>query len=94
MKSKLRADGIGENLAAVASGAVELVILPVPLILATKGVELAGALPSEFQDYIVMAAGLATTAPQPAAGQALIHHLMSREADNAFKAKGFERVIQ
>lgn len=94
MKSKLRADGIDENLAAVANGAVELVILPVPLIIATKGVELAGALPSEFQDYIVMMAGLATTVPQVAAGQAFIHHLMSNEADKVFKAKGFERIAQ
>lgn len=94
MKSKLRPDGIDENLVAVANGAVGLVILPVPLIIATKGVELAGGLPLEFQDYIVIAAGVATAAPQSAAGQAFIQHLMSNDADKVFKAKGFERVAQ
>ena len=92
VKSKLRSYSPGEALSAVASGAVELAFVPVPLIFATKGVELAGALPSEFQNYLVLIAGLATGAPQAAAGQAFIQHLMSDEADKVFKAKGFERV--
>jgi ABC-type molybdate transport system substrate-binding protein len=94
MQSKLRGGGIDETRSAVASGAVELAFLPVPLIIATQNVELAGALPREFQDYIVMTAGLATAAPQAAAGQAFIHHLMAKDADKVFKAKGFERVAQ
>jgi molybdate transport system substrate-binding protein len=92
MKSKLRPGGVAENLAAVANGETELVIMPVPLILAAKGVALAGALPAEFQDHIVLTGGIAGAAPQGAAAQAFIKHVMAREADAVFKSTGYDRV--
>jgi molybdate transport system substrate-binding protein len=92
MKDKLRPAGIPENIAAVAKGEVEILVLPIPLILAASGVELAGAVPPEYQDYIVLVAGVAAAAPQGSAGEALIRHLATSNADAVFNAKGFEQI--
>jgi molybdate transport system substrate-binding protein len=92
MKEKLRPGGIAENIAAVAKAEVEILIMPVPLILAGSGVDLASQLPSQHQEYIVLAAGLAAKAPEAKAGQALIQYLLSSDAEAALKAKGYERL--
>ena len=89
MKGKLKPGSVAENISAVAKGEVDIVVMPVPLILAGSGIKLAAAVPTEYRDHIVLAAGLATTAPQAAAGQALIKYLLSSEADSALKEKGY-----
>jgi molybdate transport system substrate-binding protein len=91
-KDKLRPGSIAENLGAVAKGETELVVMPVPLIVAAKGVELAGAVPTEYQDHIVLVAGLATKAPEAKAGEALIQYLASPEAAAALKKTGYEQI--
>jgi molybdate transport system substrate-binding protein len=93
-KDKLRPGGIAENSAAVAKGEVEIVVMPVPLILAASGVDLAGAVPTEYQDHIVLVAGLASSAPEAAAGQALIQYLVSADAEAALKRTGYERILK
>ena len=65
-----------------------------PLILAAKGVALAGALPAEFQDHIALTAGVAMAAPQGAAAQAFIKYVMARDADAVFKSTGYDRVAE
>lgn len=94
MKDKLRPAGISQNIAAVSSGEVDILVMPIPLILAAPGVELAGAVPIEHQNYIVLIAGVATAAAQDGAGEALIKYLVSSEADSVFKAKGFEQTTR
>lgn len=91
MKNKLRPAGIPQNIAAVASGEVDILIMPIPMILAASGVELAGAVPLEYQDYIVLIAGVAAGA-EGGAGEALIKHLLSSEANAVFKTKGFDQI--
>ena len=59
-----------------------------------SGVELAGALPTEYQDHIVLVAGLSANAPEAKAGQALIHYLVSSDAEAALKAKGYEPIMK
>jgi molybdate transport system substrate-binding protein len=73
---------------------VEIVVMPAPLILAGSGVELAGALPTEYQDHIVLVAGLSANAPEAKAGQALIQYLVSPDAEAALKAKGYEGIVK
>jgi molybdate transport system substrate-binding protein len=90
MKGKLRPAGIPQNIAAVASGEVDMLVMPIPLIVAASGVDLVGAVPAEYQDYIVLIAGIATNAAQGPAGGALIKHLLSSEADAVFRSKGFD----
>jgi molybdate transport system substrate-binding protein len=94
MKGKLKPGSAAENISAVAKGEVDIVVMPVPLIIAGAGVKFADALPAEYQDYTVLVAGLATAAPQAAAGQALIKYLLSSEADTVLKEKGYERIIK
>lgn len=94
MQGKLRPAGIPQNIAAVAKGEVDMLIMPIPLILAGQGVELAGAVPVAYQDYIVLIAGVATAAAQGSAGEALIKHLLSSEADAVFRSKGFEQTTK
>jgi molybdate transport system substrate-binding protein len=92
VKDKLRPGSIAENLGAVAKGQTEIVVMPVPLILTAAGVDLAGAVPVEYQDHIVLVAGLATNAPEAKAGQALIQYLVSADAEAALKKTGYERI--
>jgi molybdate transport system substrate-binding protein len=92
MKAKLKPGGIAESLTAVAKGEVDIVVMPLPLILAGVGIELAGALPAALQDNIDMTAGIGTTAGDRAAAQALIRFLMAPEAVSVIKARGFSRV--
>ena len=94
VKDKLRPGSIAENLGAVAKGTVEIVVMPVPLILAASGVDLAGAVPTEYQDHIVLVAGLAAKAPEAKAGQALIQYLVSVDAEAALKKTGYERIVK
>jgi molybdate transport system substrate-binding protein len=94
MKGKLRPAGIPQNIAAVASGEVDMLVMPIPLIVAASGVELAGAVPAEYQDYIVLTAGVATDAAQGPAGGALIKYLLSPEVDAVFRSKGFEQAAR
>jgi molybdate transport system substrate-binding protein len=92
MKPKLKPGGPDANLAAVAKGDVQVVLMPAPLILAHSGVELAGELPLQLQDHIVMTAGVSSAAIDPAAAQALVKFLMGSENTATISAKGYERM--
>ncbi len=92
MKAKLKPGGIAASLAAVAQGETELVVMPMPLILASLGVELAGPVPAELQEHIAMTAGLSSKASE--AAPALIKFLMAPEANAVVTSKGFERVAR
>jgi molybdate transport system substrate-binding protein len=94
MSGKLKPGSATENISAVAKGEVDIVVMPIPLILAGSGIKFAAALPAEYQDYTVLVTGLSTAAPQAAAGQALIKYLLSSGADMALKEKGYERIIK
>lgn len=90
MKPKLKPMGDGATYKGVASGEVEIVVAPVPGIVAAPGVELVGPFPSELQTYISFTAGVSTGAKEPEAAQALIKFLTSPAAVAVIKAKGME----
>jgi molybdate transport system substrate-binding protein len=92
MRTKLKPGGIAASLSAVAQGEAEIVVMPVPLILANLGVELAGPVPTELQDHIALTAGISPKAPE--AAQALIKFLMAPEVNAVLSAKGYERVTR
>jgi hypothetical protein len=66
--------------------------MPVPLIRSRQGVELAGIMPPEFQDYIVMSAGVSPAAQDANAAQALIAYLMAPERTAVVTERGYERL--
>ncbi|GAB7541349.1 molybdate ABC transporter substrate-binding protein [Cupriavidus sp. 8B] len=76
---------------AVAKGDAELTVITVPNIIGTPGVELAGLLPPELQNYTVFTAGEASNAPASQAAKAFINFLVGPEATSVLKAKGLQR---
>ncbi len=91
VKDKLKSGDVGQSLSAVANGEAEIVIMPVPLIRSRAGVDLAGIMPAEFQDYITMSAGLSPNPQDGAAAQALVAYLMAPERTAIVRDKGYER---
>jgi molybdate transport system substrate-binding protein len=62
-------------------------------ILSVSGVELAGWLPSELQNYFVFTGGVSTTAKEFEAGRALLTFLTTPQAVAVFKAKGLDPAL-
>jgi molybdate transport system substrate-binding protein len=77
--------------ARVASGDAELLITLVSEILPAPGVQLVGALPAQFQNYISFAAAVGVKAANPEAGKSLIACLSGPKVAETLKAKGMEK---
>ncbi|MDB5808541.1 MAG: modA 1 [Betaproteobacteria bacterium] len=75
---------------AVAAGEAELGVTQLSEILHEKGTDLAGALPSEIQNYTNFSAAVATGAKQPDAAQALLKYMVSPDAARVMRANGLE----
>lgn len=92
IKPKLKAMGAGSLVVGpVAKGEAELGIVSVPFILAEPGVELAGALPSDLQDYVYYSAGVGTAAHDKQIAGSFISFLMQSESTSVMKSHGLER---
>jgi molybdate transport system substrate-binding protein len=74
----------------VANGEIELAIGSTATFSSAKGVQLVGLLPAELQSWLVVAAGVSSTAKQPEAAKGLIKYLKTPEAAAVLKAKGME----
>jgi molybdate transport system substrate-binding protein len=75
---------------AVARGEAELGITPIGELLAVKGVELVGPLPSAVQNYIVQTAGVSATTAQGAAARDFLKFLMAPANAHVIAEKGME----
>lgn len=91
MQAKLRPGDIQPILLQLTKGEVDMVVMPVPLILAKPGAELAAALPDEFQDVIMMTAGRAVAAGNGDASDKLLAFLMSQASTATLTGKGYQR---
>jgi len=87
-KSMLQAAGQAPG--TVARGEAEIVLTLISEILPVAGVELAGPLPAEFQNYTSFAAAAATEGGNAQAVQALIKFVAGPTSAPVFKAKGME----
>jgi molybdate transport system substrate-binding protein len=74
----------------VAEGEAEVGMQQIVAILPVKGAELVGPLPSELQNIIVYAAGLAASSAQSGAACTFIAFMTMPEARNLIYAKGLE----
>jgi molybdate transport system substrate-binding protein len=74
----------------VAEGEVEVGMQQIVAILPVKGADLVGPLPSELQNIIVYAAGLAPGAAQNAAARTFIAFMAMPEVATLIRAKGME----
>jgi molybdate transport system substrate-binding protein len=77
--------------AKVVAGEAELLLTLVSEILPVEGMELVGALPSDFQSYINFAAALGTHAADAGAALDFVACIASPSATPAFAAKGIDR---
>jgi molybdate transport system substrate-binding protein len=75
---------------ALTTSEVDLAVLLVPGIISAAGVELAGPLPAELQNYLRFAAGAGTNAPAPDAALAFVRFLLSPGAAVVIQEKGME----
>jgi molybdate transport system substrate-binding protein len=90
-KKTLLEQGSVRAAAKVASGEAELLITLVSEILPAPGVQLVGALPAQFQNYVSFAAATGAKAANLAAGKSLISCLSGPSATARLKAKGMDK---
>ena len=92
VKAKSRmvpADPVGE---VVARGGAELGFQQMSELKPVKGIDLLGPIPSDIQKVTTFTAGLATSAKEREAGEALIKFLSAPEAAGAIRRSGMEPV--
>jgi molybdate transport system substrate-binding protein len=91
MKTKSKPQQSGDRvIQSVAADEAELGISVSSTILATRGVQLAGLFPGEFQQYVVYTAGVSAASKDAKASKALIEFLTADRAAPVMKAKGLE----
>ncbi len=77
--------------ARVVQGDADMLITLISEIVPVPGMELAGPLPSEFQDYVSFAAAVGSSAQNADAAAKLVAFLSGHHASPAFTASGIER---
>jgi molybdate transport system substrate-binding protein len=92
MKPKTKLVPGAESVDLVANGEAEMALTNTPVIVAKKGVELVGPIPSELYDTkdFVFKIGIGAKVQQTEAAKALIQYLSGPDASRVFKAKGVE----
>jgi molybdate transport system substrate-binding protein len=86
--------GSGPAMASVASGQAAIVMTLMSELLLVHGIDIAGPLPAELQNYVNFGAGAGVKASQPEGAKALIAFLRSPEAAPVYKIKGMELIRQ
>lgn len=75
---------------AVAKGEVELALSPMSEVIAVSGAELAGAVPVEFQSYLVLTGAVSAGSKNADAAKALVKFITAPSAVPVLKSKGME----
>jgi molybdate transport system substrate-binding protein len=88
-KTKHPASG-GFSGSLLVDGQADIAINSKPELLSVPGVEVIGPLPGDMAYTVIYAAGVQSGAAQADAAKALVKYLMSPEAQDVFKAKGFD----
>lgn len=95
IKPKLRPMEGGSLVAGpVARGEAEIGIVSVSFILAEPGVELAGILPGELQDYVYFSSGIGSAAREVNAAKELVHFFSQPTATTVLRSHAFEPIRQ
>jgi molybdate transport system substrate-binding protein len=75
---------------AVGSGQIDLVIAPAGAIVSVPGVDFLGLLPTEFQDSVVMTAGISTRSERPDRAKALVEFIRGSKGSAILRLSGME----
>lgn len=93
VKAKLHPQkSVPDCIKSVVSGESELYVSLTNIISSAKGLELAGPFPPGLQHYLVISAGVSSTAKEPKAAEALIKLLTSDESAAIIRANGLEPI--
>lgn len=90
LKAKTMLEPPGRAPELVGEGKAEIVITLMSEILPVPGAQLAGPLPAEYQNYVVLAASASATTKETAAVQKLIAFLKSPDAAKVYQGEGLE----
>ena len=86
----VRIDQAGRPADAVGTGEIDLVIAPASAIVSVPGVDFLGLLPAEFQDSVVLSAGIATRSERPDRAQALVEFIRGSKGSAILRVSGME----
>lgn len=93
VKPKLKPVGAGSLVVGpVAKGEIEIGIVSIPFILAEPGVEVAGLLPRELQDYVHYSSGIGSAAQDANAARAFVGYFGQPAAEAVLSAHGLEAI--
>jgi molybdate transport system substrate-binding protein len=92
LKPKLKAVAGPRVVEAIGSGEADMTVITVPNIVGERGVELAGLLPFELQNYSVFVVAAAASGTKQKAARELLDFLRSETVTGAIERRGLERV--
>ena len=78
----------------VAKGEVEIGLQQINVILPIAGIDYAGPLPPELQDYVVFGAGVLTVSKAPEAAMAMVKFMSAPEAAALVRKSGMEPAVR
>ena len=81
---------LGRPADAVGAGKIDLVIAPAGAIVSVPGVDFLGLLPTEFQDSVVLSAGIATRSERPDRARALVEFIRGSKGSAILRVSGME----
>jgi molybdate transport system substrate-binding protein len=81
---------LGRPADAVGEGKIDLVIAPASAIVSVPGVDFLGLLPAEFQDSVVLTAGIGTRSESPDRARVLVEFIRSGKGSVILRASGME----
>ena len=90
IKAKARTQPGGLVAELVVKGQAELAVQQIPEIMAVPGVDYAGPIPADVQQYSVNAGGIFAKTQHRALTQKLLDYLCSADAAKVFRARGLE----
>jgi molybdate transport system substrate-binding protein len=87
---KIKSGGAGSAAQFLAKREVDFAVIGLPPVIGVPGVEWAGLIPEELQNWALFTAGLNANAKEADAGRALLNFLKSPAAVAVLKAKGLD----
>jgi molybdate transport system substrate-binding protein len=81
---------LGRPADAVGAGKIDLVIAPASAIVSVRGVDFVGLLPAEFQDSVVLTAGIGTRSERPNRAKGLVEFIRSSKGSAILRVSGME----
>ena len=90
VKPKIKSGGAGSAAQFLARREVDFAVIGLPPVIGVPGVEWAGLIPDELQNWALFTAGLSASAKEAGAGRELLRFFQTPAAAAVFKSKGLD----